>query len=443
MSEWGLSVPVVVFKDGALRELSVWFDPGEDDDNSGNLVLTQTKGQDKIHIWANERKTMAASQFSWPVANGVSCTYYIEGVESSDSVEDIEFKLEWVKDDGPDPELRQMTCAEVEEVRVSGNKCGSSPNPPPFTGQEPHDFDVTHSPSPDQHAVVFFKDVVNESDFTVDPFDVYIDLQLKPTGAPVGRADWFTLRPTPSSGSLSSVSSTRGCLSNPTEGGVYHIGAAFDGSPTNECNIVLPLAGASVDTQIFADFESCKDFVTNVLKFVREREVYLGDPRFGRHLFWDYGNGDYRGRPANADAKMAWYYNQVNDNNCMGATCTCMGLPIRMAKLSSFMAGYVTECMGVPVWARKYSQRWGTKNDRTADLSWDCGESVAKGVEFAVALSNCVYNCWRQHESKADKQWPCLLPAENYIPPSLFIYPNISYTSPGFLDMEDAEDFDY
>ena len=430
-SEWGLSVPKVVFKDGALRELSVWFDPGEDDDNSGNLVLTQTKGQDKIHIWANERKTMAASQFSWPVANGVSCTYYIEGVESSDSVEDIEFKLEWVKDDGPDPELRQMTCAEVEEVRVSGDKCGASRNPPPFTGQEPHDFDVTHSPSPDQHAVVFFKDVVNESDFTVDPFDIYIDLQLKPTGAPVGRADWFTLRPTPSSGSLSSVSSTRGCLSNPTEGGVYHIGAAFDGSPTNECNIVLPLAGAEMEGVLRSDLVAADAFVlrskTNFPRRWYER-VWFGWKWFCRD---DYGF--YRGRPDNPEHPTARSYNQVRDSDGKGAVGTLHGVPIHVEKLSNLIVAYVCWKLGVTDTEKSIASHFGTSNDALADLSWESGEVLAEGRNFDDEIEFLAERARTLGSDKSEKLWPNPVPTTNHRASPGHSDFNVEFLSPGFL----------
>ena len=428
-SEWGFSIPRVVFKDGALRELYVWFDPGEDDDNSGQLVLTQTKGQDKIRIWANERKTMTASQFSWPVANGVSCTYYIEGVESSGSVNDIGFELEWVKEDGPDPDYDEMTCAEVEEVRVTGNNCGSSPNPPPFTGQEPHDFNVTHSPSPDQHAVVFFKDVVNDSDFTINPFDIYIDLQLKPSGAPVGRANWFTLRPTPSSGSLSSVSSVRGRLSNPTEGGVYHIGAAFDGSPTNECNIVLPLAGAGMDAILASDIAKATIFATTM------RAKYSWFERnsisFGSKWFVDGGNGDYLGRPDSAQTPSVWYYGRIDDTNKMGSVCTLAGLPIRLAKLSNLLAGYTCEKLGVLLVSQWISQGIGTFNISLGP-AWQCGRAIANGEDYNTSIANMVKEEWRLMDDKTTKPWPNPSAADNWQSRPYYIDFNRRVYSPGF-----------
>ena len=434
LSEWGLSVPEVVFKDGALRELSVWFDPGEDDDNSGNLVLTQTQGQGKVRLWANERKTSIASRFSWPVADGVGCTYYVEGVETSDSVEDIEFKLEWVKDDGPDPEFQQMTCAEVEEVRVSGNKCGASRNPPPFTGQEPHDFDVTHSPSPDQHAVVFFKDVVNESDFTVDPFDIYIDLQLKPTGAPVGRADWFTLRPTPSSGSLSSVSSTRGCLSNPSEGGVYHIGAAFDGSPTNECIVVLPLAGAEMEGVLRSDIAKADGFVSRSKANWPRR--WYSRAIFASKWFSFDKYGFYRGRPDNANKPTVWCYNQVRDDDGKGAVGTLFGVPIHIEKLSNLLAAYACERLKVPLEEQGIAQVIGTDNDPSADLSWTIGTRLAQTGAFNREVGYLATNAYQWASEKCRKLWPNRNAVDNHRDSFGHGDFNVEFSSPGFIYCE-------
>ena len=434
LSEWGFSAPEVVFKDGALRELSVWFDPGVDDDNSGQLVLTQTKGQDKIRIWEDERKTMTASRFSWPVANGVSCTYYIEGVESSDSVGDIGFKLEWVKEDGPEPDNDEMTCAEVVELRVGGNKCGSSPNPPPFTGQEPHDFNVTHSPNPDQHAVVFFKDVVNDADFTVNPFDVYIDLQLKPTDAPVGWANWFALRPTPSSGSLSSVSPVRGRLSNPTVGGVYHIGASFYGSPTNECNIVLPLAGASVDGILQSDLARADAFAQKVCAKYTLRD--RSSVRFGLRWLVKGGNGDYLGRTNNANHPTVWYYNQVSDSDGQGARCTLKGLPIRNAKLSNLIAAYLCSKLGVSTARQAISQLIGRRNGISATLSWDCGTQLANGADFDQTVSSMVREAWFEGEDRVIRLWPNLAPADDWNPRPLYTNWNHQFYSPGFLSQD-------
>lgn len=180
-----------------------------------------------------------------------------------------------------------------------------------------------------------------------------------------------------------------------------------------------------------------------MFEYVRLRDAHLWNPLFGQHLFWDGSHGDYLGRPANPSAKMAWYYNQVNDKSGMGATCTCRGLPLRMAKLSNFVVGYVTARMGVPDWAGSISQLFGTPNDRSAELSWSLGQSVDQGADFGIALSNCVISCWRMQEKKVARQWPCPLPAQNYVPQSIYVNPNHFYTSPGFLNMEEPEDFEY
>ena len=434
LSEWGFSAPEVVFKDGALRELSVWFDPGVDDDNSGQLVLTQTKGQDKIRIWEDERKTMTASRFSWPVANGVGCTYYIEGVESSDSVGDIGFKLEWVKEDGPEPDNDEMTCAEVVELRVGGNKCGSSPNPPPFTGQEPHDFNVTHSPNPDQHAVVFFKDVVNDADFTVNPFDVYIDLQLKPTDAPVGWANWFALRPTPSSGSLSSVSPVRGRLSNPTVGGVYHIGASFYGSPTNECNIVLPLAGAEMSGVLLGDIAKADGFVSRSKANWPRR--WYSRAIFASKWFSFDKYGFYRGRPDNANKPTVWCYNQVRDDDGKGAVGTLFGVPIHIEKLSNLLAAYACERLKVPLEEQGIAQVIGTDNDPSADLSWTIGTRLAQTGAFNREVGYLATNAYQWASEKCRKLWPNRNAVDNHRDSFGHGDFNVEFSSPGFIYCE-------
>ena len=115
--------------------------------------------------------------------------------------------LVWNRPGGTsEDDSKRMTCAEVKKVDVWSSVCGASVKPPPFDGQMPHEFNVTHSPNPDQHAVVFFKDVVNDSGLAISNFSVRMALRVQPIRAPVGRADWFTFAPTPESGALVSVS---------------------------------------------------------------------------------------------------------------------------------------------------------------------------------------------------------------------------------------------
>lgn len=426
-SEWGLSVPEVVFKDGGLRELNVWFDPGEDDDNSGNLVLTQVKGHGRIRLWTNERKTSTASRFSWPVAEGVDCTYYVEGIESSDSVGDIEFRLEWVKADAPDPVLRQTTCAEVEEVIVETES---------FTGQEPHGFDVTHSLSPDQHVPIFFGDVVVGSDLTPGDFFVDIELRVKPAGADVGQANWMRLGPTPPSGLLYAISEREARLANPNMGGIYHIGATFNGSPTNECNVVLPLAGASVDGLLRNDLARADAFAADMVAHFPE--VDRNQPLWGLSLFGSTRRGNYLGRPDNAESPTVWHYNQVSDSDGKGAVATLSGVPIRVAKLSNLIVGYTCERMGVYRECQELSQFLGTRNDASAEESWDCGNDLANGADFDAAVAALVRSAWLSADLKTRRLWPNPNSAMNWSSQTSAVDWNHFFYSPEYLDLRYA-----
>lgn len=426
-ANWGFSLPDLVFKDAAPREMSVWFVRGDDGDFSGRLVLTQTEGDGKIRIWENEERTIPATQFSWSVADGVDCTYYIEGIESSDSVGDIEFQLEWVNADAPDPILRQTTCAEVEEVIVETES---------FTGQEPHGFDVTHSLSPDQHVPIFFGDVVVGSDLTPGDFFVDIELKVKPAGADVGEANWMRLDATPHSGSLYAISEREARLAHPTVGGVYHIGAAFNGSPTNECNIVLPLAGASVDDLLRNDLARADAFAADMVAHFPEAD--RNQPLWGLWIFGPTRRGNYLGRPDNAESPTVWHYNQVRDSDGKGAVATLSGVPIRVAKLSNLIVGYTCERMGVYRECQELSQFLGTRNDASAEESWDCGNDLANGADFDTAVAALVRSAWLSADLKTRRLWPNPNSATNWSSQTSTVDWNHFFYSPEYLDLRYA-----
>ena len=426
LTTFGLSVPDVVFKDGALQSMSIEFHHGDENDRErGSLVLTQLSGQDLIRIWLDADRTIPAEDLSWNVSSFDACTLYLEGLESSDVVEDIRFRLSWNKPDGRSSHVfEETTCAEVEFVHVGDQH---------FTGQEPHAFCVTNSPSPDQHAPVLFKDVVNTNDFSVNDFDVDMTLQVKPSGAPVGRASWFPLPPTPGSAVLVPTGDRTGRLANPKEGGVYHIGAAFDGSPTNECNIVLPLAGASVDAVLAADFARADTFVTNMIAGFAPAD--LSHPLLGAILFISLRNGNYQGRPDNPLQPTVWAYNQVNDSNGKGAVATLADLPIRVAKLSNLITGYVCEKMGVVREAQEFSQFIGSDNDLAARLSWSYGNDIAHGTNYQYAVSNLVRQCWLGRDSKTIYLWPNPSGTANHDLGPCDEDWNHRFYSPGFLKL--------
>ena len=433
MSTFGFSIPDAVFKDGALRTLNVWFNPGDDDDNSGWLVLSQTQGQDKVRIWADERKTAQASQFSWPVEDGVFCTYYIEGVRTSDSVDDIEFMLQWVKDDGPEPDTQQMTCAEVLRTEVTSDLPDGSPNRQPFAGHTNWEFNVTHSPNPDKHYSVLFRDVVN-ADFSVRDFSVTMTLVVQPTGAPVGTASWFPLSPTPDTATVVGTGERTGELRNPKVGGVYHIASCFSGSPTNECNIVLPLAGASVEDILLEDLARADEFAA----FVRSRldEKQINTVQFGLYFFWDAGRGDYLGRPDNLDLPTVWSYNQVTTSGRQfgkGAVTTLFGLPIRISKLSNLLAAYTCDRLGVYQELQNLSQWIGTRNDDSSLISWNCGTALAHGSNYVHSVSTMARQCWNSSDAKAAKLWPNTSDVDNHAAAVYYGDVERFFYSPGML----------
>ena len=427
LTTFGLSVPDAVFKDGALRPMSVEFHHGDENDRErGSLALTQLSGQDRIRIWRDANGTIPAGVLSWNVSSFDGCTLYIEGLESSDIVGDIRFRLDWNKPDGRSAHVfDQMTCAEVVYVHVGDQH---------FIGQVPHDFCVTNSPRPDQHAPILFKDVVNTNDFSVNDFNVDMTLQVKPSGAPVGSASWFPLPPTPESAVLVSTGDCTGRLANPKEGGVYHIGAAFDGSPTNECNIVLPLAGASVDAVLKVDFQRAATFISNA----RRKYDWLtrNSPKFGRKWFKDHVNGNYLGRPDCWDQPTVWYYNQVRDDIGEGAVGTLAGVPIRVAKLSNLVTAYTCEGLGVLRISQWISHLIGHLTDESEHITWRYGNDIWNGAEYENAISNMVREAWNAVNDKTINVFPNLLPVENWSSDPDGTNWNHRFYSPGFLSQE-------
>ena len=432
---WGLTAPGVLFKDGALRPLSITFLHGDaDDPEEGELTLEITRGNDKVRIWNDSEKTSEASEFSWDVSSFNGRTYYLEGVETSSSVEDIEFKLVWTRPGGDDVDrTAATTCAEVKETQVTSSLPDGSSNPQPFSGHTNWDFNVTHSPNPDKHFSVLFRDAVND-DFSVRDFSVDMTLVVQPAGAPVGTASWFPLEPTPQSGAIVSTGSLIGTLLNPKVGGVYHIGSCFDGSPTNECNIVLPLAGAEMINVLLGDLAAADGFAD------RSRENW---PRrwFTRALFasWWFVRdkyGYYRGRPDNADNPTVWYYNQVRDDDGKGAIGTLLGVPIHIEKLSNLLAAYACEKLDVPLEEQGLSQLYGTDNDESAGLSWTIGMRLANGGDFLREVGYLTTNAYQWASEKCSKLWPNDAPVDNhrgYFGHGDF---NVEFSSPGFIYRE-------
>ena len=305
-----------------------------------------------------------------------------------------------------------------------------STNQQPFDGNVNWNFDVTHSPHPDKHFSVLFRDVVN-GDFSVRDFAIQMTLVVQPAGAPVGTACWFALAPTPASGAIVSTGARTGELRNPKVGGVYHIASCFDGSPTNECSIVLPLAGAEMIDILRGDLAEADGFVSRS-KSTFPRRWYTRALFASKWFTWDK-YGYYRGRPDNADRPTVYYYNQVDDDNGKGAIGTLLGIPIHIEKLSNLIAGYACEKLGVPIEEQGLSQWYGTDNDESAGLSWVIGTRLAADNDFMTEVGYLTTNAYRYASGKCQKLWPNTAPVDNHRGRFGHGNFNTEFSSPGFI----------
>jgi hypothetical protein len=325
----------------------------------------------------------------------------------------------------------------VESIDATSPKSGTSANPPPFPGHTPWPFDVTHSPTPDKHMVVFYKDVVDSS-FNVQDFDVTLKANILPTSITADQLNevWSKISG-PASGSLNRTDTFEVKYQNPKLGGVYRFDfdLGLSGCTKSEANVVLPLAGADVDSIVSADIGRANTFATTVLAryswFQRQR------PANGRRWFINSGAGDYLGRPDNASTPTVWVYNQVNTSSSfgMGAVGTWKGKPVRVAKISNFMVGYAARKIGVNSVSAWISQVIGTWNDSAASKSWDAGWDIAGGASYDTTVTALVADIWDDADDKNQKLWPNTSATGNYVVPNSFYDPDHQFTSPGFLYM--------
>ena len=410
---YGVSATSVGFKGGAPGLLGASIREGEVGLLvTGRLRLEVLGATDCIRLWEDAEMTVPATTFEWDCDGFAGCSYYIEWLAASRSPNDIRFRLTWTPDDG---EARvaeaHSTCVEVTGISVTARRedgtplSSGSPTPAFFPAGSNYTFDVTHSPNPDPHFSVLFRDVVTD-DFGVTNFSVNMELTVTPSGADVSGAKWFLLDNLSTNG-LAATGPRTGALANPKSGGIWRIGGHFPGSPTNSCVVVLPLAGAAVEDILQEDLARADEFAA----FVRSRldEKQINTIQFGLYFFWDAGRGDYLGRPDNMDSPTVWCYNQVVTSGRQfgkGAVATLFGLPVRISKLSNLLAAYTCDRLGVYQELQKLSQWIGTRNDDSSLISWDCGTALAHGSNYVHSVSNMVRQCWGSSDEKAAKLWP-------------------------------------
>lgn len=226
-------------------------------------------------------------------------------------------------------------------------------------------------------------------------------------------------------------------LRNPRVGGVYRIGAVYGGSPTNECVVVLPLAGASVDAMVRRSLSAADRVVERIKKKYTARK--RASLKNGKRWFWSYGAGDFHGRPDNARSPTVWVYNQVNERTGMGAVATWGGLPIRVAKLSNFWFGYVGTRLEIPYYRLWLSQLIGTSNDESASLSWRAGRELALGGDYGTVVSNLVREAFTKSDGKNVRLWPNLLPLDNEVNFNSNRNFNAGFSAPGLVNFGDDD----
>lgn len=436
-TSWSLSVPPAVFRGGALRALEIDFSHGSlAEPEEGTLRLVRTEGRSRVRMWEDAARTAEATRLEWNVQGFSGATFYLEGVETSESTGDVGFSLVWERPGGSRAELTGVTtCAEVSWVDVDSGVPDSSPNPPPFEGQSPHPFDVTHSPSPDCHWSTHFGNVAND-DQTVRDFDVNVALEVWPHDAPVGRATWFALPPTPEAATLVRTGSRTCALRNPKEGGVYRIGAVFPGSPTNECVVVLPLAGAEMKEILRGDLAKADAFARMARSYMPRR--WYARALWGACWFCRDDYGYYRGRPDNAASRAVWYYSQI-DAAGKGCVATLDGHTVYVEKLSNLIAGYACVKLCVPVEEQLVAQLYGTVNDRSANESWRTGMRIAGGADFDDEIADFAASAWNRADGKWSRVWPNPAPADNHRATSGHGDFDREFSSPGFLYVEADE----
>ena len=217
-----------------------------------------------------------------------------------------------------------------------------------------------------------------------------------------------------------------------TDGGVYRFSFQCGSLTNSEANLVLPLAGSSVDDIITNTLAKADVFcATANAKYSRVKRNF---PDFGFTWFVSGGNGDFRGRPDNnlPQNKTVRYYNQISDESFMGAVGTWCGLPIKSGKMSNFVVGYACQKLGVISLSQELSQLIGTKNDASAQNSWDAGVAVANGANYRDVIPPLVTNIWRSSETKIKRLWPNTSSTDNFR--TYFANPNERFMAPGFVE---------
>ena len=305
-------------------------------------------------------------------------------------------------------------------------------------------FSVTNSPVADRHIAIPFYRVVDTNDFSVADFSVSLRLELNPDVSPPCNAEWEILSNTAESGGLANRHGLCADFANPKRGGVIRLRARVDGSPWTEGNIVLPLAGASIDSILEGDLAAYAAQMDWLIGHYNKDE--RNSMNFGEFWFVNGGNGDYVGRPDSAEKPTVWLYNQVNDEPTpsvqgigFGAVMTWHGLPTRLSKVSNLLVSFGTKRIGISEWRRQLSRMlYGTNDfffgDETSSMSWEAG-NVLSTTNFVQVTGPLVTNMWLKLGEKERRLWPNTANADNHVQWSESFDYNRQFISPMTVEL--------
>ncbi len=419
-----ISAPSVVMRGGNTNIVSVCIDGPFQTDSTPTIECVY--GAQRLDITRIDGQTLA-----------------VAGREKSDEVGDVRFAATVSVCGETYTATKSMTVACVTNLRMNCDFSAYSVNHPPFIGETTCPFDPKKSPGVDKHLLIPYSFALDTDTFEPFDFEVRMRLTLDPDVEPSCDSDWRIIENTTETGMLVETGRLTAEFRNPKRGGVIRIAASCDGSPETEGNIVLPLSGASIDNVFAEDFfyaTVAAGYIPShwtryllspfwaIDNFLSVRQILDATMDFSRF------DCDYHGRVDNQQHPTVWHYNQIDDDDThFGAVTTLHGVPIRVAKLSNFLANYMLTSMGFSEHFR-YMTTWiGTSDDESSVISWNAGADVATNGNFHATTAAMATNAFFVGGSKVNTLWPNLYPADNHLDSACITNFNYNFCSPGFL----------
>jgi len=361
-------------------------------------------------------------------------TLSVRGIAKSSYAGDIEFSASVTVCGESYTVTHTMTVAAVDKLLMSSNAEETGVDDPPFMGATQYPFNPKNALSPGKHLLIPFDWARILGSLMVGDVTVNMQLVLDPAVSPDVNASWRVIENTTDSGTLVATGGLTAEFRNPTCGGVIRIAASCDGSPETEGNILLPLAGATIDAVFESDFIAA----SNAVAYYRTCwPRYALTPLWGAATF--YKNGDYHGRVDCADYPTVRAYNSISDDDVhLGAVATLYGAPVRIAKLSNFLVSYATAALNVNEMFREISRTAGTEDDESAAISWETGALLATNGLFSAVIPQMATNMFLSSDGKVSTLWPNPHPTDNHLDSDLISNFDENFCSPLFIEESKA-----